>query len=70
MKSLPRIVYESLPYLYLVIGMLSMTKIPGKLGIASGLLLICVGLLVFKLRMTYRAESREGARIMARVEDL
>ena len=68
MKYLPRFVYESLPYLYLAVGILSMSKISGKLGIASGLLLFCIGLLVLKMRVTYRAEVREGARIMMNVE--
>ncbi|HJW25002.1 MAG TPA: hypothetical protein VJ576_08900 [Rhodocyclaceae bacterium] len=68
MKYLPRFVYESLPYLYLMVGALSMGKISGKLGIASGLLLFAVGILVLKMRLTYRAEAREGARIMMNVE--
>ncbi|MGE5490933.1 MAG: hypothetical protein ACM31P_06615 [Actinomycetota bacterium] len=64
MRFLPRFVYESLPYLYLLVGSLSVAKIPGKLGMASGLLLLAISLLVFRMRMTYRAEVREGARIM------
>ncbi|HZX32877.1 MAG TPA: hypothetical protein VFF03_16120 [Rhodocyclaceae bacterium] len=64
MRFLPRFVYETLPYLYLLVGILAIVKIPGKLGVASGLLLVAIGILVFKLRLTYRAEVREGARIM------
>ena len=63
MKFLPNFIYESLPYLYVAIGIFSMARIPGKLGGASGLLLLCLGLLVFHMRRSYRAQLRERARI-------
>lgn len=64
MRSLPQFIYEFLPYLYMLIGVLAMTKVTGKLGIASGLLMFCIGLLVLKMRMNYRAETRAGARLV------
>ena len=64
MRFLPQFVYESLPYLYMLIGIFSMTKVPGKLGIACGLLMFCIGLLVLRMRMNYRAATREGARLV------
>lgn len=58
MKYMPDFVYELLPYLYTLVGILAMVKIPGQLGAFSGLMLLAAGLLVFKWRLEHRSPAR------------
>lgn len=51
---LPRALYESLPALYLIFGVLSVYLIDSAVVIASGVLLMAASLLVSYMRWTYR----------------
>lgn len=62
MRHIPEFIYELLPYIYILVGILAMVKIPGALGVLSGLLLLAAGLLVFKWRLEHRATTRVPVR--------
>ena len=55
---LPRSLYELLPYLYLVIGVVSGLSIESSLILAASLLLILAGLLTLFMRWNYREDRR------------
>lgn len=63
MRYVPAFIYELLPYLYILVGILALVKIPGQLGTLSGMLLLVAGLLVFKWRLAHRSTA---ARVPAR----
>lgn len=52
--KLPNFPYEFLPFLYVIVGSLAAINTDG-IGRASGVLLITAGLVVFKLRLSYRS---------------
>jgi hypothetical protein len=62
MRHIPDFVYELLPYVYILVGILAMVKIPGQLGTFSGLVLLAAGLLVFKWRLEHRSTVRVEVR--------
>jgi hypothetical protein len=55
---IPNWLYNSLPYIYSIIGMLAIFYADHPVGHGSGVLLILTTLLIFKLRKDYRAMNR------------
>lgn len=52
----PHPLYEALPALYALAGLLTILKLPSALGWLSGLLLIATGWLVWRMRRAYRRQ--------------
>lgn len=65
--SQPDWLYESLPFLYLAAGMLTMFVLGNAIGVFSGLMLVSAGLFVGVLRLKYRRSQRELAALRALV---
>lgn len=55
--------YDALPYIYTVGGILAILLSGEMVGRASGLLLISAAMLVFHMRLRYRTERAEKAEI-------
>ena len=53
----PRWLYETLPYLYVGSGVLSVATLDHLLSAFSGLLLVSAGLVVWKLRHDHRHQA-------------
>ena len=51
---LPKPVYETLPYVYLMIGLLSLSLLDGAMRYIPGILMCVVGVTVIHWRITYR----------------
>jgi hypothetical protein len=47
-------VYESLPYIYLVVGLFALFGVDSALGQICGALLIAVGIYILRMRAQYR----------------
>lgn len=54
MIRLPTLLYESLPYAYVLLGVLAVAGVDPVPGRLSGLVLLLAGLHVFRLRRAYR----------------
>lgn len=52
---LPRLLYETYPYLYILGGIVAMLIEPSLLAIGSGLILVISSALILLLRHNYRA---------------
>lgn len=61
MFYLPKWIYEALPVVYLLTSLIAMVGTGNNLGRASGLLLLLVTALIFKLRRDIRQASRRSA---------
>ena len=59
--KLPRWLYYTLPYLYMVAGMLVAFNLPNIWGIVSGLLLILAGAVVWRTRRVFNRASKRAA---------
>jgi len=57
----PDWVYELLPFLYIVGGVLAIIFLPSALGTLSGWLLVIAGGLVWAMRRSYRRGFTSGA---------
>ncbi len=55
---LPKVLYELLPYLYLSLGAGSGIVINSTIVLIGSFLLICTGLLILTMRITYRRKIR------------
>lgn len=51
---IPKPIYELLPYLYILIGLFSVSGFDVTGGRLSGALLMVAGVLIFKMRRDYR----------------
>lgn len=58
MGPLPNWLYEPLPYLYVLVGIITAYSLDILLGRISGLLLISAGVIVWHLRFQHRREVR------------
>jgi hypothetical protein len=65
MKRLPGLVYEPLPYLYLLIGISAFSACDSWLGYLCSLMLISAGAYILKLRLDYRAPHQVMLRELA-----
>lgn len=63
---IPSRLYEVLPYVYAGAGLLTMYKLGNGVGIASGLMLMSAGGIVWLLRRNRRSHPRHGHRAVAR----
>jgi hypothetical protein len=53
---LPDWIYRMLPAVYLVIGLIVMSKMDSPVGTASGVLLALAGVIIWQMRVDYRRE--------------
>ena len=51
--------YESLPYLYIAAGAITIAALPHPIALLSGCLLTAAGACVFKMRMGERRDLRQ-----------
>lgn len=58
LKNIPIWIYEPLPYLYTLMGVIATFVLDELVGKLSGLLLVSAGLVVWNLRFTYRRHHR------------
>lgn len=68
MIYLPKWIYEVLPVVYLLTGLMAMVGTGNNLGRASGLLLLLVTAFIFKLRRDVRQASRRSAMRMTQAD--
>ena len=52
---LPKAIYESLPLLYITMGLLVVFTLSSTLALISGAILALMGLLIWQLRRNYRS---------------
>ncbi|HNQ05459.1 MAG TPA: hypothetical protein PKH69_12725 [Thiobacillaceae bacterium] len=57
-KNMPGWLYEPLPYLYAVMGLVALGKLDAWVGKLSGVMLISAGIVVGHLRFIYRRRHR------------
>jgi hemerythrin-like metal-binding protein len=62
---LPKWLYETLPYVYIVGGIATTARLQNAIGTISGLLLLSAGALVLTMRHNYRAGGRGEPRAAA-----
>ncbi|MDP3175625.1 MAG: hypothetical protein Q8M88_14425 [Phenylobacterium sp.] len=60
--TLPHRLYEALPALYAIAGLLTLFNLPNTLGWLSGLLLIGAGWQVWRMRYAYRSQRSRQRR--------
>jgi hypothetical protein len=53
---LPDWVYRSLPFMYVMAGLIVASKMDHAFGVGAGVLLVATGLYVWKMRYEYRHE--------------
>jgi hypothetical protein len=58
LKNIPDWLYEPLPYLYALLGLIATIVLEHSLGKLSGVMLISAGFVVWNLRFTYRRHRR------------
>jgi len=58
LKKIPDWLYEPLPYLYALMGLIATIVLDVPIGKVSGLLLISAGFVIWNLRFTYRKRRR------------
>jgi hypothetical protein len=58
LKNIPDWLYEPLPYLYVLMGLIATIVLESLIGKISGVLLISAGLVIWNLRFTYRRRKR------------
>jgi len=58
LKNMPDWLYEPLPYLYLMMGLLATIVLDAYVGKISGLMLISAGIVTWNLRFIYRRRRR------------
>jgi hypothetical protein len=68
MRDAPGWLYERLPYVYILTGLLATSGIELTVSTLSGAVLVVVGLIVFRLRLRYRALSAQ--RVLLRISSL
>ena len=54
LKNLPEWLYEPLPYLYVLMGLIATYVLDAAIGKMSGVLLISAGVVIWQLRFSYR----------------
>lgn len=52
--NLPKPVYETLPYVYLVVGLMSLSLLDGSMRYVPGIMLCVAGVTVIHWRISYR----------------
>lgn len=57
-RELPEGLYEALPLVYLVVGVLTIVELPGGMGMFSGLTLVSAALLVWRMRRKSRRAAQ------------
>ena len=57
--TLPKPVYETLPYVYLVVGLLSLSMLDGAMRYIPGIVLCVAGVTVIHWRISYRHEHAD-----------
>ncbi len=62
----PAWLYEMLPFIYIVAGLLAAINLSGALAIMSGALLVLVGAQVLRLRGRYRKAMKHPRRVSMR----
>jgi hypothetical protein len=62
-KMLPRRLYELLPYLYIVTGLVSAALIDSTVVLISSILLIITGVFVFLMRRNYRKSLNQRQKL-------
>ncbi|NNF95438.1 MAG: hypothetical protein HKM94_00735 [Halobacteria archaeon] len=55
---IPKPIYEIIPILYVVTGIITITSTDGFIALSSGLLLTIAGLLILVIRRNYRAARK------------
>jgi hypothetical protein len=58
LKNIPDWLYEPLPYLYVLMGLIATIVLEAIVGKISGILLISAGFVIWNLRFTYRRRRR------------
>lgn len=58
LKNIPDWLYEPLPYLYVLMGLIATIVLEATVGKISGLMLISAGFVIWNLRFTYRRRRR------------
>lgn len=58
LKNLPDWLYEPLPYIYVLMGLIATIVLEAFIGKISGVLLISAGFVIWNLRFTYRRRHR------------
>jgi hypothetical protein len=58
LKNIPDWLYEPLPYLYVLMGLIATIVLEHSVGKLSGVMLISAGFVVWNLRFTYRRQRR------------
>lgn len=58
LKNVPDWLYEPLPYLYVLMGLIATIVLDAIVGKISGVLLISAGFVIWNLRFTYRRRHR------------
>jgi hypothetical protein len=66
---LPRSLYKSLPYLYIVTGLLCWAAIDSNIALIPSVLLVSAGLLVLWMRHKAKQELEYGPPVKASVEE-
>ena len=59
---MPKTLYEILPYVLLLIGGIAMLQAANHLMFGSGLVLVAIGVIIWRMRQTYRKREQAGAR--------
>lgn len=57
-KNMPGWLYEPLPFIYAAMGVVALLTLEAGVGKISGVLLISAGIVIWKLRFTYRRRRR------------
>lgn len=68
----PAWLYNALPYVYLAIGLavaVASFVMSNLLGVLSGILLICTGVMAFTMRMQYRKDAKVRAEFALRAQN-
>lgn len=59
MPYMPKPIYELLPYVYAVFGLLALFNVEWMTGRVSGALLLLAAVIIWRLRRLYRAEVKK-----------
>jgi hemerythrin-like metal-binding protein len=69
-RRLPDQIYESLPYVYMAVGIVVIFSLGSWLGMVSGLMLMLAGIIIWRTRRIYRAARRHPLVMMSRKDAL
>ena len=57
LKMLPKYLYEALPTIYFILGLMCALTIQSSIALVSSSFLIVAAVLVYKMRKTYRSQN-------------